>query len=42
MFYSFPIAFFIEIEIKKANENHINISHKIYKYINSCFEASGG
>ena len=35
-------CFFIEIEIKKANENHINISHEKYKYIDSCFEASDG
>ena len=35
MFYWFPIVFFIEIEIKKANENHINISHENYKYIDS-------
>ena len=34
------VFFFIKIEIKKANENHINISHENYKYIDSCFEAS--
>ena len=36
------IVFFIEIEIKKANKNHINILHENYKYIASCFEASDG
>ena len=36
------LLFFIEIEIIKAYENHINISHKKYKYIDSCFEASSG
>ena len=30
----------MEIEIKKANGNHINISHGNYKYIDSCFEVS--
>ena len=33
-------CFFIDIEIKKANEDHINISHENYKYIDSSFEAS--
>ena len=32
------LLFFIEIEIIKANENHINISYENY----ICFEASGG
>ena len=36
------LLFFIEIEIIKAYENHINISHEEYKYIDSCFEASSG
>ena len=36
------LLFFIEIEIIKANENHINISHEKYKYIDSYFEASHG
>ena len=36
------LLFFIDIEIIKANENHINISHEKYKYIDSCFEASNG
>ena len=42
MFCWFPIVFLIEIEIKKANENHVKISHENYKYIDSCFEASDG
>ena len=36
------LLFFIEIEIIKANENHINILHEKHKYIDSCFEASEG
>ena len=35
-------VFLIEIEITKVNKNHINISHKKYNYIDSCFDASDG
>ena len=39
MIYRFPIVFFIEMEIVKAKENNINISHEKYKYIVRFFEA---
>ena len=36
------LLFLIQIEIIKAKENHINISHEKYKYIDSCLEISDG
>ena len=42
MFYWFSFVFFIEIDIIKANENHINISHENCKYVDGCFEANDG
>ena len=36
----FLLFFFIEIDIIKANENHINISHENCKYVDSYFEAN--
>ena len=36
------LLFFIENKVQKVNENHINIAHENYKYIDSCFETSHG
>ena len=36
------LLFLIQIEIIKTKENHINISHEKYKYIDSCLEISDG
>ena len=36
------LSFFIETKIIKPNENHNNILHEKYKYIDICFAASDG